>query len=651
MYRYFIKKSVGFFKALNRHVYVLFQVPKSDEIRMRHNHPVHIDGESDPEDEEGYTRAQRGLLPEQKAFCNFLMGQGYTSAKRIQERWVEEEAGYQKSRRRQADAAATQREVPKPPTQKHLKSYIHYERNKASLKGTTFGTKVTPMQLKRYAENYSREIVSAIEGFDKHTVYVVGADTFDFSDGGARFVIFWVTDNLIAHVPAGAYTAQMLGLDDTEGTNFQKLPVSIPCFKDSWRVEHPICVCLMSNKDGRAFRTVCQQISTWRPDLVPQVKYICADGADAIFNGAVLVFTSAVWIMCWMHVYIKHVLPLVSKGAGTEPIRKSALNEIRQLVVYAHRARSEAEFDRIAFVFEGTFMCEGADPLVKEKAKSIYDSWMAPTSRRKGFFIGKSLGNGLNNCGLENKHRELKEGSVIGANLGQFEKHTRKFVENQSRVRDPSHPDYKPFHQEVNVTAAMWRTGNEIWQADKLWKQGREASYDNWVIVVNKRDDTSQGAVVWMGAAEFTPNSSCYFTLVSDADSGLTNFFMTEERARASYFEQQDRMKPILSSMLNANWSTTEEIREHFEEYAIVYRVPPGAEGGFFGGYWCACEVCAREFVCEHVVAVRLLLEEVAVPAEYVDFTGRKKRRRGRPRNATQQGVRYGAFAADDDGI
>ena len=55
-------------------------------------------------------------------------------------------------------------------------------------------------------------------------------------------------------------------------------------------------------------------------------------------------------------------------------------------------------------------------------------------------------------------------------------------------------------------------------------------------------------------------------------------------------------------------------------------------------------EVCSREFVCEHVVAMRLMLGEVTLPPEHAPLKGKKKRNLGRPAKETRGGVRFGKY-------
>ncbi len=70
----------------------------------------------------------------------------------------------------------------------------------------------------------------------------------------------------------------------------------------------------------------------------------------------------------------------------------------------------------------------------------------------------------------------------------------------------------------------------------------------------------------------------------------------------------------------------------------------------FFGGFWCSCETCAREYNCEHVVAVRIYLRQVTLPVKYAEWGKKGKRGRGRPKKATGPGMLYGpAFSDSDD--
>ena len=105
-----------------------------------------------------------------------------------------------------------------------------------------------------------------------------------------------------------------------------------------------------------------------------------------------------------------------------------------------------------------------------------------------------------------------------------------------------------------------------------------------------------------------------------------------------------------MSDFQNASWQTAADVHAFTSKHFVVSSVVPGPTGAdhvgfadaFFGNLWCPCEVCSREFVCEHVVAVRLMLGEVTLPPEHAQFKGKKKRQRGRPAKGTGGGVRFG---------
>jgi hypothetical protein len=117
--------------------------------------------------------------------------------------------------------------------------------------------------------------------------------------------------------------------------------------------------------------------------------------------------------------------------------------------------------------------------------------------------------------------------------------------------------------------------------------------------------------------------------------------------------------RAIINAWEAASWTTASEVFEYGKNYFIVTAVAPGPEaagaahanfgGSSFGGLCCQCEVCTRELVCEHVVAVRLMLGDVTYPAAYAQFKGQKKRSRGRPRSGTGNGVRYGSGFTDSE--
>jgi hypothetical protein len=96
-------------------------------------------------------------------------------------------------------------------------------------------------------------------------------------------------------------------------------------------------------------------------------------------------------------------------------------------------------------------------------------------------------------------------------------------------------------------------------------------------------------------------------------------------------------------------WASAAAAFKYFTKCCVVRSVQDNEDAPhadlqrpFFRGLWGSCEVCAREYVCEHVLAVLLRTGEVTLPAGLAQFKGRKKRSRGRPAELTGDGRRYG---------
>ncbi len=140
-----------------------------------------------------------------------------------------------------------------------------------------------------------------------------------------------------------------------------------------------------------------------------------------------------------------------------------------------------------------------------------------------------------------------------------------------------------------------------------------------------------------------------YFFLLTSKDAYPALFRVPGEVNFAPFAVVNTNAQHLVSMWQERSWTSTMQVYSHFNHYHIVSTVV--TEGGdadnvrfgaaFFGGLWCPCDVCTREKVCEHVIAVRMMLGEVTLPAQYAAFKG-KKRPRGRPFTGTWAGGRSG---------
>ena len=568
-------------------------------------------------------------------------------------------------RRLNAHPVAAVGTVPPVPDRKKLNAFIS-NFSKKNLDGAAeLGGRVTPQRLLEFAQSRSREALQGPE-FNAHTVYIVGAETFELLPEGSRFNLLYTTDTLIAYPDSTVYTADSLQLDDSAGTNYYGFPIQIPCYTDLQRKSHPVGVFLSSHKDEISYRNICIILHRVRPDI--HIRYISADGADAIFNGAVQVFVGAIWIMCWMHVYIKNVIIIANKipsheNAASNEVRMTQKKQMLSVFKVTHQARRQAEFEAMAVLFRGAYIFSGTvDGEVQKAAISLYNSWLAPTSRRSNFWAGAAHGHQINQCGNENKHKEYKShqgGLPQKSVLAKFNDHTTSWTLAESRERAVGFVNYVPFARAIVVPANAWIKGYTIYKDSARTKAGRNKESDEgWLITTNKRAGGLGGG--WVEASAIEPADNTWTFVV--CCKKLTPALFRDGGAAGGDLRAEQittKARVIIDTWEAASWTTAQELYDYGNNYFIVTAVLSGPEaagavhqnfeGSNFGGLCCQCEVCTRELVCEHVVAVRLMLGDVTLPVQYASFKGQKKRERGRPRSGTGNGVRYGSGFTDSD--
>ncbi len=172
---------------------------------------------------------------------------------------------------------------------------------------------------------------------------------------------------------------------------------------------------------------------------------------------------------------------------------------------------------------------------------------------------------------------------------------------------------------------------------------------EGWCITANKQQG-GLGGGGWLPppTAPDVLDKSWFFLVTSK--NNYEALFRTAGEVNFAPFEiVNTNAQRLVGIWLGCAWTSSMEVKAHFNEYFIVSAVVtaeteaghPRFRDAFFGGLWCPCDVCTREKVCEHVIAVRMMLGEVALPAEYATFKG-KKRPRGRPVAGTWAGGRSG---------
>jgi hypothetical protein len=207
--------------------------------------------------------------------------------------------------------------------------------------------------------------------------------------------------------------------------------------------------------------------------------------------------------------------------------------------------------------------------------------------------------------------------------------------------------DYKPFASAIVVPAQTWLKGRIIFEEHMRMKseRGHKDTDAGWCISANKKAGGGLGGG-WLPQPTLPEVvDKTWFFLVASKDSYPGIFRVAGQVNFGTLEVVNTNAQQLVSMWQGCNWTTTAQVYAHFNYYFIVSAVPAnehvGFAGAFFGGLWCPCDVCTREKVCEHVIAVRMMLREVSLPAQYAAFKG-KKRPRGRPVTGTWAGGRNG---------
>jgi hypothetical protein len=126
----------------------------------------------------------------------------------------------------------------------------------------------------------------------------------------AKFQMCISTRRLLNFVPKDGFTAQMIHGDDTHSLMWHKWPVMLFGFSDSCRVFHPVLFCVCTNHSKVDYKFCYSVYKHHRPDHI--ITMSMSDGADEIYGGMVHNYPGAARLMCWMHVFIKNVLKVMS---------------------------------------------------------------------------------------------------------------------------------------------------------------------------------------------------------------------------------------------------------------------------------------------------------------------------------------------------
>ena len=319
-----------------------------------------------------------------------------------------------------------------------------------------------------------------------------------------------------------------------------------------------------------------------------------------------------------------------------------------------HQAQSQHAFDKMADIFHGTFALS-SDADVARVAESFHTTWLRPESRRRNFFAGAAPGFPINQCAVENKHKEFKEGLSQNSSMNVLMNHIFAFMEKESRLRDPEHVDFEKFgnfSKEPDISADSWLKGFSIFSENKRLYHGQSRQGDEWVITANKLEMNALAAAENWEHFDISKVDNTW-TFVVFQMSNLSN---GNALGNLNWQGYNDIAKDIILKYKNFDFNDVSGSYDAHNKILVIQRPPNPAsvsdevfQPAFPGGLWYPCDVCTREFTCEHVVAARLFFGEVNLPAKYAQFKKAKKRQRGRPKNATGRGRRFDKDISSSD--
>jgi hypothetical protein len=573
-----------------------------------------------------------------------------------------------------------------------LKAYLQYQKSK-SYESSSLGLGVTPKRLQDFALLNTKTALQASlgAGFTEDKPYVLNSpdDDFSFDSEGTRFVIVFTTERLLNLPPEsgqpGSWLSDTISLDDTHNTTAFGFPVVLPIVQDAARASHIIAVVLASHKDEVAYAHICRTLVAARPGWMGCVRNVSADGASAIFNGASTALgVGLIWIMCWMHVYIKNFfvsmkkVPTLAPGAAAKT-RARKLARMNLLFKVSHQAQSKEEFEKIGDLWYKSFVENETDPAVKDFGEKMYASWLSRTSPRNQFYAGAAPLRTTNNCGPESINKCYKTGLPFKPSLDVWWDHTKKFLESHSADRRPGYVNRITFATNTIVHANTWIGGSQVAKSGRRWATERGDEDDSWLILPLKYvpDPADENGRHWIefsydrrypglgngapgGAVTAGPDvdvcdRSWSFVVYNKNDT--PEVFLSGGGGALTWHESLLRARDVLITGETAAWADWKEAYEYYTKLSIVRFIPAqvaaanpeNVTAATFGGYWCQCETCTREKVCSHIVGVRIFLGEVTMPSEYAQFGKQKKRLRGRSRQATGPGMRYGPAEAASD--
>jgi hypothetical protein len=388
--------------------------------------------------------------------------------------------------------------------------------------------------------------------------------------------LFLTTRRLLTN----ATHADLLSVDATYKLNFHGYPVLMAGVIDSDKKYHPLGVALCITETGDDFAFLCQAIrdsvllSTGH-DFQP--RFLLADAAAAITNGAREAFGDFVRLTCWFHAAKKIEGRLRRLPAATA-------SAIYNAVCLLQLSRGLEEFLAGVELLRAQYV-DGEDAGIAAFFTYLDEEWLTP--QRRLWFEGAGPNRPSTNNALESLNGHLKTGHTLRNRLPILEflgGLQDRLLPAWSKDRGPDCPTQKTFAQLPTLSTATWSKAYAF-------------AHENRQMLSRREGDQRLYFIKATGGADLTEEV---------LEGRLRRL---EERSWGTWEEYAaDRKASWQVKLVEADWRLAT----------------------------CDCPVYVKDYVCKHSlgIPIRLRLPGVQVPDAAKTLPLGQRRRRGRPAHA-----------------
>jgi hypothetical protein len=202
----------------------------------------------------------------------------------------------------------------------------------------------------------------------------------------------------------------------------------------------------------------------------------------------------------------------------------------------------------------------------------------------RNFYAGIAPGIAINNCGIEGTNGTVKEWVGRNASASAFFQKVGSFMNFHSSKRNP-----------LNVNSPI------IWQTEPTISQSTWVSA-NFMYNQNKKEYTESDY-------QIVTFDDVHYMVVHRKDN--PQYYCGEEQHRQSYVRNR------IDAYLRNSWTSMAEYHHFVNFENLVIRKD--------NNWTCHCPLATREFVCDHVLCVKLFLKMITVPRTAMSFNTQKR--------------------------